>query len=80
MGWQSFAVVFTGDLEFAPFINIVIELVNLDTSSTLMKRVKICKQKENVKQNNSKLGKITIFYLNMQIRFPMFRDRKDLRF
>lgn len=73
-------MVFTGDLEFAPFINIVIELVNLDTSSTLMKRVKICKQKENVKQNNSKLGKITIFYLNMQIRFPMFRDRKDLRF
>lgn len=57
MVWQSFALVCIGDVKFAPFMSIIIGLVNLDMSATLTKRIKVCEQKENCRQNNSKFWK-----------------------
>jgi len=62
--WWSFALVFTGEIKLAPFMNTIIGLVNLYTSATLRKRIKVYEQKENCKQNNSKFGeKKEIFFL-----------------
>lgn len=63
MMWQSFALGFRGELKFAPFMNIIIGLVNLDTSATLMERIKVCVKKENCKQRANLGGKKRIFFL-----------------
>lgn len=56
MVWQSFALGFRGELKFAPFMNIIIGLVNLDTSATLIERIKVWGKKENWKQSKGKFG------------------------
>lgn len=49
MVWQSFALGFRGELKFAPFMNIIIGLVNLSTSATLIEEIKICQKKKKGK-------------------------------
>lgn len=58
MVWQSFALGFRGELKFAPFMNIIIGLFNLDASATLIERTKVCEKKENCKKSNTSLGGI----------------------
>lgn len=47
---------FRGELKFAPFMNIIMGLVNLYMSATLIERIEVCEKKENCKQSNTNLG------------------------
>lgn len=50
-------MIFIGHLKFAPFRSIIIGLVNLDTSATLMKRIKVCEHRKTASKITANFGK-----------------------